>query len=156
MNPSSKIIPVQAEQAPEVAEAAPQQPLRSLRLLRREGRTSGPQAQPTEDAVGGALWADDLLRNLEYGHIAVTIDGGTAILQGHVTGARTRRLAERAARMVPGVQAVENRLVADDDLVNQVCAALVEDPRTTQEIILVAGAARGDHAEWECQQHGNP
>ncbi len=95
-------------------------------------------AGPTTDAVYAALRANDLLRNLEYGHITITIDGHMAILRGHVTATHTRQRAEQITRQVPGVEAVANRLVDDDVLVNQVCLALAKDPRTAHEIILVA------------------
>ncbi len=93
---------------------------------------------PTADAVYAALWANDLLRSLEYGQITATGEGSKVILRGHVTSARTRQWAEQITRGVSGVEAVENHLVDDDTLVRQVCLALARDHRTAGEIIHVA------------------
>ncbi len=93
---------------------------------------------PTADAVYAALWADDLLRSLEYGQITANVEGGKVTLRGHVTAAHTRQRAEQITRRAPGVEAVENHLVDDDALVNQVCLALAGDRRTADELIHVA------------------
>ncbi len=115
-------------------EASRREPSSSGQSLSREEL----RIQPTAKDVYAALWANDQLRNLEYGYATAEIDGGTVVLKGHVTAARTRQLAEQIARQVPGVMAVENRLVDDDALVNEVCRALVADPCTVHETVLVA------------------
>jgi hypothetical protein len=59
-------------------------------------------------------------------------------LSGHVGTATDRLRADSALRQVPGVLAVQNDLVADDDLVNLVAQALAKDERTRHETIFVA------------------
>ena len=115
----------------------PRGPFRSLLHLGGQ-----PGEAPTAEAVYAELWANDLLRSLEYGYITVTIDGHRAVLRGHVTAGHSRRWAEQIARQAPGVEAVENQLVDDDELVNLVCCALVGNPRTAHEFIPVLVAAR--------------
>jgi osmotically-inducible protein OsmY len=85
-----------------------------------------------------ALWDNDLLRSLEYGHITVRVAGNTVILDGHVTAAHARRWAEETVASVPGVEAIEDHLVDDDQIVVEVCLALARDPRTADETVLVA------------------
>ncbi len=129
-------VPEKAGQETEGPEQTPQRGGPFPGPLLRRGEDAA-QA-PTTEAVYAALWSNAVLRNLEYGHITVTTNGHLVILQGHVIAAHTRQRAEQIVRGVPGVEAVENRLVDDDDLVYKVCLALAKDLRTQHEIILVA------------------
>jgi hypothetical protein len=106
------------------------------KLLAQSNGHSVPE--PTTDAIYGALWQNDLFRCLEYGHMNVALDGSTVVLRGHVTSAHTRQWAEQIVSQAPEVQTVENALVADDEIVVDVCRALAENPRTADETILVA------------------
>jgi hypothetical protein len=63
---------------------------------------------------------------------------GVVILSGYVSTAANKRRAERAARNVPGVLEVENRIVIDEEVVAAVAAALGRDERTRGKHIFVS------------------
>ncbi len=123
-----------APAAPGLDEEKPRGAVESSTAHSRDERA----VQPTAEAVYEALWANDPLRYLEYGQITVALDGHMAILTGHVTAAQARRRAEEAAAQVPGVEAVKNELVDDEELVSLVCRALAQDTRTAHETVAVA------------------
>lgn len=47
---------------------------------------------------------------LDYGGLAVSVEGGVATLRGHVKTARERELAEKTAAACPGIEDVKNLL----------------------------------------------
>jgi len=71
----------------------------------------------------------DPIRTTES-QIAVTSENGKAILSGHVPSLAIKQLAARLTSSVPGVQEVENSLVADTEVEQAVAWALATDPRT--------------------------
>ncbi len=78
--------------------------------------------------VGEALQRDELLRVLGL-PIRVEVEDGIVSLRGHVHNRALAARAEELARGVPGVLGVENRLVVDLELLQQVSAALVANPK---------------------------
>ena len=91
-----------------------------------------------ERAIKEAILAEPVLRSLlTYRRIAVEVQSGVATLRGHAPTSARRRIIEHIARSVPGIQRVDNHIIADDALDIQVAQALGRDPRTRPEIILV-------------------
>ncbi|MDR7438877.1 MAG: BON domain-containing protein [Armatimonadota bacterium] len=78
--------------------------------------------------VEEALHRDELLRVLGL-PIRVKVEDGIVSLWGHVHNRTLAARAEILARSVPGVLGVENRLVVDLELLQQVSAALVANPK---------------------------
>jgi osmotically-inducible protein OsmY len=66
--------------------------------------------------VERALWEDVILRRTAARGIHVTAGCGVIVLEGYVSSSAHKARAGEAARRVPGVLAVRNRLVVDDDL----------------------------------------
>ncbi len=62
--------------------------------------------------------------------VHIDASGGKVILSGNVRSRSSKQTAEQIAAQVPGVQAVENRLIADADLELTIAQALAADPRT--------------------------
>ncbi|NOZ07173.1 MAG: BON domain-containing protein [Chloroflexi bacterium] len=71
----------------------------------------------------------DPIRTTES-QIAVTPENGKVILTGHVPSLAIKQLAAQLTSGVPGVQEVENSLVADTEVEQAVSWALATDPRT--------------------------
>ncbi len=88
-------------------------------------------------AVDEALRSDDFLRYTDYEQIASAVQDGIVMLQGHVETRMNRVRADEAVRSVAGVLGVDNRLVADDDLVIAVAQALGGSGLTRLERISV-------------------
>ncbi len=78
--------------------------------------------------VEEALQRDELLRVLGL-PVRVEVEGGIVSVRGHVHNRALAERAEELARSVPGVLGVENRLVVDLELLQQVSAALVANPK---------------------------
>ncbi|MCS7173191.1 MAG: BON domain-containing protein [Armatimonadetes bacterium] len=78
--------------------------------------------------VEEALQRDELLRVLGL-PIRVEVEDGVVSLRGHVHNRALAARAEELARSVPGVLDVELGLVVDLELLQQVSAALVANPR---------------------------
>ncbi|MDR7415574.1 MAG: BON domain-containing protein [Armatimonadota bacterium] len=78
--------------------------------------------------VEEALHRDELLRVLGL-PIRVEVEDGVVHLLGHVHNRALAARAEELTRSVPGVLGVENRLVVDLELLQQVSAALVANPK---------------------------
>jgi hypothetical protein len=101
--------------------------------------------RPDRDLALLARWAIERLGipgRFEGIHIHVSAVDGVVLLEGHVTSRlRAARMAAAVAT-VPGVLAVENRLVCDDELTVAVARALAEGPHTRDHLIRVA-AHRG-------------
>jgi osmotically-inducible protein OsmY/sporulation protein YlmC with PRC-barrel domain len=93
-------------------------------------------------AVDNALWADKILRNIDYKQIGISVEDGVVRLRGHVVTSTNKRNAEEAARSVAGVLSVENDLVVDEDLVLEVAQAFGKNDLTRSERIAV-GARHG-------------
>ena len=88
--------------------------------------------------VEQALWRDELIRVIDFEAIDVNARDGVVILSGYVSTAANKRRAERAARTVPGVLELENRIVIDEEVVSAVAAALGRDNRTREKHIFVS------------------
>ena len=62
--------------------------------------------------------------NVDSRRIAVSVDGGTAILTGHAASWLQREAAERAAAAAPGIMQVDNRMVVDPpalEIAEEIC-----------------------------------
>jgi len=95
---------------------------------------------PDEDlaaAAVNALWANEILRRLDYGQIEVNVQAGSVQLNGHVVTRMNKARAEAAVRSVMGVLHVENRLVVDDHLGLEVARAIGADQRMTRQHVRV-------------------
>lgn len=80
--------------------------------------------------VDRALWEDDLLRETDYDAIDIAVREGVVMLSGYVGSPVSKTRAEQLARAVPGVLAVENRLITDGEVVNAVAQALGNNSST--------------------------
>jgi osmotically-inducible protein OsmY/uncharacterized protein YrrD len=87
--------------------------------------------------VDQALWSDEVIRALDLETIDVAVCDGVVMLSGYATTPTSKVRAERAARQVPGVLRVENRIVTDGEVVVAVAQALARDPRTHRARIFV-------------------
>jgi osmotically-inducible protein OsmY len=92
--------------------------------------------------INDRLWQDEATRAMERSNVAVRIRSGRVFLAGHVTNQRDLQLVADLVGSIPGVQAIHNALVADQDLVVEVAQALAADARTRPAIIRV-GASHG-------------
>lgn len=81
-------------------------------------------------AVQAALASYKPVTLYEGPHLRVTVTDGVVTLDGHVSSRLRAEHIEAAVATVPGVQAVRNRLICDDELETQVAQALGADPRT--------------------------
>ncbi len=92
--------------------------------------------------IWDALWRVDTIRSTDLSSISIAVRDGTVTLAGHIIKDYHRRLLEEIVRSVPGVEAVQNEVVVDRDLVVQVAQALARDERTRPFHLLVS-ASRG-------------
>jgi osmotically-inducible protein OsmY/sporulation protein YlmC with PRC-barrel domain len=88
-------------------------------------------------AVQAALASYKPVALYEGPHLRVTVTDGVVTLEGHVSSRLRAEHIEAAVATVPGVQAVDNRLICDDELEVQVAQALGADPRTRARPIAV-------------------
>ena len=80
--------------------------------------------------VEQAIWSVDRFRSTDsLVQVAARADGSVT-LGGHVRGDMLKYIAGRIAAQVPGVTAITNDLVADNELEADVAMALAGDPRT--------------------------
>jgi osmotically-inducible protein OsmY len=100
----------------------------------------------SDDSIQAEIWKavcqDDGIRLLEIDSFSVSVKDGFVLLAGHVSKKYHRELIEAIACSVPGVHAVQNKLVADSDLTIQVAAHLSMDERT-RHFIFPVGSAHG-------------
>lgn len=89
------------------------------------------------EEVRQALGADHLLRRGDVAHMRVTVKDGVATLTGHVGQSINKARAEVAAQEAPGVTAVINHLMVDNELMIDVAQALSHDQQTQDEQIQV-------------------
>jgi osmotically-inducible protein OsmY len=83
--------------------------------------------QDLATAVEGRLWRYDPLRQTGSLVAVRTADGGVT-LEGNVRSDTIKAVATRLARTVPGVRAVDNRLVSDSEVEIGVAVVLAMDP----------------------------
>lgn len=74
--------------------------------------------------VDDALWKEPTLRAMDYHNIEIRVRNGILDLYGHVSSQTNRHLIEEALRRVDGLAAIHDHLVADDQLLAEVAAAL--------------------------------
>jgi len=82
------------------------------------------------------------IRTLGMDSFSISVQKGIVFLTGHVCKKYHRDLMEEIAHTLPGVHAVQNKLVVDSDLTLQVAGSLSQDARTRQ-FILPVGCSQG-------------
>lgn len=61
---------------------------------------------------------------MEYDRVDVHVKDGVVYLSGHILSTTARKRIESAIQPIPGIMAIENKLVLDDQLIPEVAAAL--------------------------------
>lgn len=102
--------------------------------------------QDLASAVEGALWRFDPIRQTNS-RIAVTVEEGTAYLDGNIRGAMMKAVATRLAASVPGIRSVVNRLISDAEIERAVAMALAFDPELAITTDKVSIASRDGRVE---------
>lgn len=92
--------------------------------------------------IQDALWSDTTIRTLDRESLSLEVNDDEVYLSGHVANRMHRHRIEDLVMRVPGVNAVHNDLIADDELATTVAQALAADPRTRPHLIWV-GAFHG-------------
>ncbi len=90
----------------------------------RDGRAD----RRIEAVVRSSLDRDDQWHIRALARYEVTVADGRATLTGHVRQRQTAAAMVGLARRVDGVSSVDDRLVADDELVTAVASAIVRRP----------------------------
>lgn len=94
------------------------------------------------DDIWNAIRQYEEVRALGMDSFSISVLRGFVLLTGHVSKKYQRDLMEEIACALPGVHAVQNKLVVDSELTLQVAGGLARDVRTRQ-FILPVGCARG-------------
>jgi osmotically-inducible protein OsmY len=89
-----------------------------------------------------AVRQDDGILALDIDSFSVSVKDGFVSLTGHLCQAYHRKIIERIACSMPGVNGVQNNLVVDSDLTIQVAERLCKDERT-RRFIFPVGCAHG-------------
>ena len=89
------------------------------------------------EKVRQLLGSAHLLRGGDVAHMRVAVKDGVATLTGHVGQSINKARAEVAAHEAPGVTAVINHLIVDNELMIDVAQALSHDQQTQDEQIQV-------------------
>lgn len=87
--------------------------------------------------IWDAIWKRESIRYMDMDSFSVLVKDGIVFLTGHLSKAPNRKLIEDIAHTMPGVIAVDNRLVVDHDLTIQVAQALCTDERTRSFVLPV-------------------
>lgn len=88
------------------------------------------------------IWKHEAIRSVDADSFSALVGDGIVCLMGHLSKAHNRKLIEDIVHSVPGVVAVNNKLVVDDELTLQVAQALGRDIRT-RPFILPVGCSHG-------------
>jgi osmotically-inducible protein OsmY len=100
----------------------------------------------SDDSILTEIWKAirpyEEVRALGMESFSISVLGGFVLLSGHVSKKYHRDLMEEIACSLPGVHAVQNKLVVDSDLTIQVAVSLSKDERTGP-FILPVGCSRG-------------
>ena len=100
----------------------------------------------SDDSILAEVWEAvrryEVIRASDMGSFSISVQEGHVLLTGHVSKKYHRDLIEEIACSMPGVSAVQNKLVVDSDLTIQVAQALSKDERT-RHFILPVGCAHG-------------
>lgn len=92
--------------------------------------------------IWDAIWKHESIRSLDIDSVSILVKDGIVFLTGHLCRASNRKLIEDIAHSMPGVLAVDNRLVVDNDLIIQVAQVLSRDERT-RPFVLPVGCSHG-------------
>jgi osmotically-inducible protein OsmY len=95
----------------------------------------------SDDSIQSEIWKKVCqygeIRALGMDSFSISVQKGSVLLTGHVSKKYHRNLIEEIAGSMPGVSAVNNKLVVDSDLIIQVAQALSKDERTSHFIFPV-------------------
>jgi hypothetical protein len=97
-----------------------------------------PDYRPDDEIVANverALEGDEIIRRLSAPFLTVTARRGVVTVSGNLATSAHRSLIARAVRSVPGVLALRNLPIGDDELEITVAQALALDPQTRPLII---------------------
>lgn len=95
-----------------------------------------------EQDIWSRLWQEDTVRSLDFNHILVEVENGHVNAWGHVRKDFHRRRIEAIIAAVPGVTAVSNHIVSDNQLAVDIAQALSSDERT-RSIFLTVSCGHG-------------
>jgi osmotically-inducible protein OsmY len=95
-----------------------------------------------KESIYHILWKDDVLRAIEYNEFEIHVKNGVAYLNGHIVGASSQKRITTAIRAIPGIQALENNLVLDDELTAEVANSL-SGLEHTNDCKFFTGASHG-------------
>lgn len=99
-----------------------------------------------DDAILADIWEAveqiDTIRPTDMPSLSIAVQDGKVVLAGHVANPFNRRRIEDIAWPAPGVRAVRNELVADNDLEIRVAQALACDACTCP-LVLPVGSYHG-------------
>ena len=115
-------------------------------MLANTGATDGNNVKDRqlEDLVREAIERYATLRIWDH-MLQIQADDGLVTLTGHVRTAPSKETAERIVRQVPGVRAIDNRLLIDTDLEIAVGRALAENAVTASSFPgILIGSAFGE------------
>ena len=94
------------------------------------------------DDIWNAIRQYEEIRALGMDSFSISVLRGFVSLTGHVGKKYHRDLIGEIANSLPGIHAIQNKLVVDTDLTLQVAGSLAKDERTRQ-FILPVGCSRG-------------
>ena len=77
-------------------------------------------------SIDRAIWSDDLLRAIESYGFVVHVKNRVVYLSGHIVNATSQRRIQNAIGAIPGILAIQNHLVLDDQLTLEVAGSLGE------------------------------
>jgi osmotically-inducible protein OsmY len=96
----------------------------------------------SDDSILAEIWEAvrryEVIRTLDIGSFSISVQEGHVLLTGHVSKKYHHDLIEEIACSMPGVSAVQNKLIVDPDLIIQVAQALSKDERTRSFILPVS------------------
>jgi osmotically-inducible protein OsmY len=96
----------------------------------------------SDDSLQAEIWEAvrryEVIRALDTGSFSISVQEGHVLLTGHVSKKYHHDLIEEIACSLPGVSAVQNKLVVDSDLIIQLAQALSKDERTRSFILPVS------------------
>jgi osmotically-inducible protein OsmY len=77
-----------------------------------------------KDSIYHALWKDVVLRAIDYDEIEVHVKNGIAYLSGHIVNSSSQFRIINVLHEIPGILAIKNNLVLDDELTLKVSTSL--------------------------------
>jgi hypothetical protein len=97
--------------------------------------------RPAEDVLAdlwSALWRVDTIRSLELTTLSMSMNEGDLLLEGHLASETNLGRIRTIAQDTPGVLAIHDHLILDQDLAVEVAQALSGDERTRPFVLPVS------------------